>query len=487
MRRRRQAAGPRLDEGEPLTAAETPPQSPPEVDDRYRVDELIRRVPGADVWAGWDDRLQRPVRLRVLFQAGLLTNAMTVARLDHPGLLATVDIAPKPAVVVTEHVVTRPLGDRPPGSWAWTDAAAVLSRAAAAIGAAHGADLVHGALSPESIEIGPEGRVIVTDLIGLAGAPPAIDVDRLTRLLVHLVTGCPVDADPADMVEAMAATSPTPPPEIVDFVARGLDDTRPSDAERWRSRLDALPDWPTAELDELDFVRSERAWFIPAVLVIVVALITGSVGLVAGRTDLGRRLFDEARHAVGLDVRTPPTTTASAAADASGGGGPSAVIEPVRPFEGGLAATAPIAALLDFDPGGDGSEHPELLRLVNDAEPSDGWHTERYNSGEFGSLKDGVGLVVRLERSTPIDQLVVSSPDTGWDVAVYGSPGSVPSDLDAWGPPLGVATGVQGDALVTVDGAEVSALLVWITDLGSAGDDGHRVTITRIDPLVADG
>jgi hypothetical protein len=220
--------------------------------------------------------------------------------------------------------------------------------------------------------------------------------------------------------------------------------------------------------------------------VIAIAVLTGTVGLVAGRTDVGRRLFDEARGAVGLAARTTTTAVPGAPGEADGSAATDSGDRAVT-ADGGLARTAPVAAFVDFDPGGDDSgEHPELLRLVNDADPEDGWHTERYSSRDFGSLKQGVGLIVRLEHPSAVDQVVVSSPDDGWSVAVYGSTTGIPGDIAGWGAPLGGASDVRGDALVPVEGAEVSTLLVWITDLGPAHDGGHSVTITRVDPLLVD-
>ena len=126
----------------------------------------------------------------------------------------------------------------------------------------------------------------------MAGAPPAIDVDRLTRLLVHLVTGCPLDADPSEIVEAAAAMSPTPPPEIVEFVANGLaDDNRPVDAERWRSRLTALPEWPpSGPVEQIDFVE-----------------ITADLARNAGRLaqHYGLRGYDAVHLAAGLAIADP--------------------------------------------------------------------------------------------------------------------------------------------------------------------------------------
>jgi hypothetical protein len=415
---------------------------------------------------------------------------MAVARIDHPGLLATVDVAPGPAIVVTEHVTTTRLIDHPAPLWAWHEATRLMGEVAGAVGAAHAAGLSHGSLGRASVEVGPEDRVLVTDLVGRSDLPPGVDVTGLTHLLVHLVVGSDIGGPSVDIVENLAALGP--PEDIVDFVLQSLSPgSQPADADEWRSRLAALPPWPDRvdDPDPVDFVRSERAWFIPALAVVVVAAIIAAVGLAAGRTDVGRRIFEEARGAVGFErPRTIPGLDLALGSDGGGATGTTATSATTGTgaagIAGGSAVALPVAALLDFDPAGDGGEHPERLRSVNDGHSEDGWYTERYTSPDFGSLKPGVGLVVRLEAPTAVDRLVVGSPDSGWSMAVYASR-DVPNDLADWGEPLAEVSDVHGDALVDLGGQVVATLLVWITDLGPDEGDGHQVTITRIEPLVA--
>jgi hypothetical protein len=361
-----------------------------------------------------------------------------------------------------------------------------MGEVAGAVGAAHATGLAHGSLERASVEVGPEDRVLVTDLVGRSDLASAVDVSALTHLLVHLVTGCDSGGPSVDVVEDLAALGP--PEDIVDFVVQSLSPgSQPADADEWRSRLAALPPWPDRvdDPEPVDFVRSERAWFIPALAVVVVAAIIAAVGLVAGQTGVGRRIIEEARGAVGF--QRPTTIPGIDAMESNAGRATGTTAAPGA--EGvdaasGSAVALPVAALLDFDPAGDGGEHPERLRSVNDNDPEDGWYTERYTSRDFGSLKPGVGLVVRLEAPTAVDRLVVGSPDTGWSMAVYASR-DVPNDLADWGQPLAEVQDVGGDALVNLGGEVVATLLVWITDLGPDEGDGHQVTITRIEPLVA--
>jgi hypothetical protein len=359
-----------------------------------------------------------------------------------------------------------------------------MGEVAGAVGAAHAAGLAHGSLGRASVEVGPEDRVLVTDLVGRSDLAPDVDVTGLTLLLLHLVVGSDMSGPSVDVVEDLASLGP--PDEIVEFIVQSLSPaSQPADAEEWRSELAALPPWPDRidDPEPVDFVRSERAWFIPALAVVAVAAIIAVVGLAAGQTGVGRRIFEEARGAVGFE-RPMALPSIDAALGGDGATASTAAQGPVGTDNSGSAVALPVAALLDFDPAGDGGEHPERLRSVNDGQPEDGWYTERYTSRDFGSLKPGVGLVVRLEAPTAIDRLVVGSPDTGWSMAVYASR-DVPNDLADWGEPLAEVSDIHGDALVDLGGQVVATLLVWITDLGPDEGDGHQVTITRIEPLVA--
>ena len=52
----------------------------------------------------------------------------------------------------------------------------------------------------------------------------------------------------------------------------------------------------------------------------------------------------------------------------------------------------------DFDPLGDGVEHPELIDNLLDEDPETIWYSETYANRSLGGLKDGVGVVIELKK-----------------------------------------------------------------------------------------
>jgi putative peptidoglycan lipid II flippase len=162
---------------------------------------------------------------------------------------------------------------------------------------------------------------------------------------------------------------------------------------------------------------------------VVVAVTLGLVGVLLGRTEPARDLFDG----------TP-----------LGGGDP-----------------LDVTAVTDFDPLGRGGEHPELTANVDDGDPATAWTTEQYNS-ELSSLKEGVGLVLTLASPSSVSEVEVTTETTGWAAEIYVAESPAP-DLGGWGEPRAGGSALSGDHTFDVDGADGSAVLVWLTDVGDSG------------------
>ncbi|PZG23835.1 hypothetical protein C1I98_36120 [Spongiactinospora gelatinilytica] len=63
----------------------------------------------------------------------------------------------------------------------------------------------------------------------------------------------------------------------------------------------------------------------------------------------------------------------------------------------------------DFDPKGtDGGENPEYTRNAIDGKSGTEWHTDTYNTAEFGRLKDGVGLMLDMGKSIKVSEVTVT-------------------------------------------------------------------------------
>ncbi|MEH0111240.1 Stk1 family PASTA domain-containing Ser/Thr kinase [Tersicoccus sp. MR15.9] len=160
------------------------------LNDRYRVDGLIGRGGMADVHAGHDTRLGRPVAIKLLrsdlardpsFQSRFRREAQAVAALNHPNVVGVYDTGEElivdaagravdaPFIVmeyVTGHTLRQLITDRRltiPTSLAHADG--VL----AALQYSHGAGIVHRDIKPANVMVTDEGAVKVMDF-GIARA-----------------------------------------------------------------------------------------------------------------------------------------------------------------------------------------------------------------------------------------------------------------------------------------------------------------------------
>jgi serine/threonine-protein kinase len=77
---------------------------------------------------------------------------------------------------------------------------------------------------------------------------------------------------------------------------------------------------------------------------------------------------------------------------------------------GGGAVAIRLGAVHDFDPYGDGQEHPEDVAKATDGDPATFWTTETYSSFD----KPGVGLVFDAGRPRQLLSLTVASDEPGW-------------------------------------------------------------------------
>jgi hypothetical protein len=154
---------------------------------------------------------------------------------------------------------------------------------------------------------------------------------------------------------------------------------------------------------------------------------------------------------------------------------------------GGEEATAkskeiPLSSPTDFDPDGDGSEHPEEVELAIDGDPTGtAWSTETYTTGpevvkEIGP--GGVGLYLDAGHAVAARTIEVRTPEPGWEVSIYGAAGSPPEELDGW-KQIGTARDVKTRQSISLDGGRFRYYLLWITKLASA-DDGYRVEISDV-------
>lgn len=460
--------------------------------DRYVLEALIAEGPVVQFWRGRDLKLTRPVTIRVLrpelaprpeFVARFEAESLSIAKLEHEGLVRILDRVGggSETAVVTEPVRDTTLRSvlRESGPLSVTEGLAVLGEVASALAAAHSEGLVHRNPTLDGVARTEDGRWVVTDL-GTGGVGPAVvtppeisgpgpeadtrtDVFALGVMAHELLAGTPPAAE-AGRVEL----SPNLPPEVVTAVQGALEtdpERRWRDAAAFDAALQSLSPPDPAESPRRGFLSRERAWLLPVSAVLILAAVLIGVAALLRTTEVGRTIIDNAREAVGF--QPAPTTTE-----------PPATVPSVSTTTTTTVPGVSIIGITDFDPYGDLSEHPERTVLINDGDPSRGWRTERYNSSDFGSLKDGVGLIVELNEPTSLRSVTIRSPKRGWDMELYVSENS-PADTTDWGDPVTEAADVDPVTTLELDGPAARSILLWITDLGEGPE--FRVIITDIE------
>ena len=219
------------------------------LDGRYRLVEPLGQGGTSAVWRGLDERLSRPVAVKILRGArdhGFRNEAQALARLSHPHVAAVYDygFSHHRHYIVMELVRGRPLAaalDRGPLPWPLVTRS--CAQVASALAVAHARGLVHRDVTPTNIMLTPGGAKLIdfgisatagdreTDPGGdLYGTPPyvaperlrsqavapAIDVFALGVVLYRAVSGdLPWHAaSPSELLVVQQSTDPADLPPV---------------------------------------------------------------------------------------------------------------------------------------------------------------------------------------------------------------------------------------------------------------------------------
>lgn len=191
-----------VDERRALAAVERALLGRPSTPNRIGRYSLLRRVGsggGGTVFAAYDPQLDRPVAVKIVrarpndppwsADQGFLHEALALARLDHPNVIAVHDaglLQPHELEVIDGPTDTPP-SDAPPGAYvvmelvegitlrqwlrfrsrSWREVVPTLLAVGQGLAAAHAAGVIHRDVKPDNVLVGVDGRVRVVDF-GLA-------------------------------------------------------------------------------------------------------------------------------------------------------------------------------------------------------------------------------------------------------------------------------------------------------------------------------
>lgn len=139
------------------------------------------------------------------------------------------------------------------------------------------------------------------------------------------------------------------------------------------------------------------------------------------------------------------------------------------------AGPAQVVSAAIVDPGGDGDEHPELVANLFDGDEKSEWYSRFYQTSQFGGLKQGFGIELKLAEPRKISAVSAICNSEGGLVQVLVD-GQTPADAKQ------LAQGPMGKQVdFTFEATEASSVVIWISELPKSFADGKlRAEISEV-------
>jgi serine/threonine protein kinase len=466
--------------------------------ERYELEELVGKGGMSSVYRAKDRLLERTVAIKVLHEhysrdddyvERFRREARAAAQLSHPNIVTVIDRGEDGGrqFIVFEFIDGQNLKQlvESKGRLPVRTALELGIEIGRALAFAHKSGLVHRDVKPQNVLLG-NGEVKVTDF----GIARSADVKHgLTQTGTVLGTSDYIAPEQASgepvsvlsdvyslgvvIYELLAGEPPYRGDNFLAVAMRHVNDPVPSVAE-------ARPDVPIrldAAMRRAMAKRPEERFDSMAAFVDELEAILDGLGEPdSDRTTImppaaparprsrarSRRLAPWLVLLVGLALIGAGLGAYLALRDNDSGGG-----------RGGTTGPIHLVASNAYDPEGDGQENDQLVANAIDGNTGTDWHTEHYNTAEFGNLKSGVGLVV--DAGTPVrpTSLTILSSTPGFTADIKaGASSAGPFDTVSSSMEVGSRTTFH----LSVDPAR-RYFLIWITRLPS---DTQRAAVNEV-------
>ena len=438
---------------------------PPLLPDRYRLEVRLGRDEDIEEWFATDLELDRPVLIRVIGPEAtrararaFLAAVQRASRASHTHVAAVfaADTVSGSTYAVTEWAGGTTLADQTSAGGGPPVAELLANAGGLAEGLAvlHAAGVTHGAIDAGAVlysrgqpaKLGGFGRVP-------RGTFPEDDVRTLAGTLETALTGKP----PGTMA----------PSELIHSLSPSVDDILRSavvgeiDARQLADRLRAVPYSPP--------VAGAFGWswrrLLPLGLLALIAAVlvwAGSAVDTSPTPPLQVASLPLPTVASGPDAESLPTLASFSEED---------------PPEQAVLEDEPVVLqrVFDFDPLGDGEEHPGRLGFLTDGDLTTGWHTEGYFD-PLPLLKEGVGLAFEVSGAPALLELTGLSEGTAFRLMWAESL----LDVDDAGWEV-IAEQQAGPATVRLPLPELrnGVWLLWLTDL-PPDETGYRTRLAEV-------
>jgi hypothetical protein len=456
--------------------------------ERYRLEQHISDdALGRQVWRGVDVVLRRPVAVVLRYPGGdpateMISAAVAASRVNHSHLAGVYDAIDegRRAYVVREWVngsaLRELVSEAPldPGQ-----AASVAYAIACAVSAVHATGMPHGNVTPGSVLLADDGRVVLTDAYAGYGASMQGDIRAIGGVLYCALTGHwpHAEAGPVRLPDAARDQNGQPlsprqvrngVPAYLSELTMDLLDRRltPPTAEvlaaELAARFSAGPGQLFDQSSAMDFAEHGGRHIEPAATGRRKVFV-GLASLVLVAVTIPLLVVKWWPGSAGGQPGSQSTTPGSSHTTPAGNSAP-------------LPLTSAQIRVVD-PPRGNRKELPNADRAI-DQDLSTSWQTDHYNQPDFGAIKPGIGLLLDLGANTHVETvnlaltlpgatigLRTGSEDPGADTGQAGDKEINDTFTDLGDPVVDATTTVT----FTID-KDVRYLLVWISRLAPDGD-----------------